>query len=882
MSNNELDGVQDLMRTPDHMLFSTKDLMDDRRSEKNVRTKLSISSGNGVFHEREWIPSLTTGVDWKSLIIPACLPLTTDFLPDHRSLEKDYLDSEYTLIPEDQGADLAERRCYRDEDYHNHLPLSTLQVFQEFICQRLQQGFQIISVSNVHVAGSIDSNMSASSIGTPLLEQKGLKLNMSSSSLGSLSKSSPLLRLNSTPNSSTVQQNAQIPLCLEKSYTLSIGHMFHKVEMDNFAIKVKISRPRHPHQVIKIHYCYQFRAPENDNYGVSWVDFSNEKVENYNWNYLDNYICLRGDEEEYELRENLKFWRLRLLLLPSMQSQTKQILESISTNRTDFRCDIYNTITLGEKLKLQEGFLKFFEIINRIRRQAMISKKGLVAPKDLGLSNRPNDSIGRRYSSGVSLLSLRSAGSVGAGGSAFPNALNEPNFRDRLSSSVLHDRPKGKTLLKERTRDELDPVGWPIPPDADSNRTTAPESPNSSGGVESAVPIKRLSATHLPSLLEAIKGQPNGLHFLPQQGTWPPQTFISADAVNWALENVEGITQETHAAALYQRLLDARLICHASGDFAYPFKFGFYLYFVVNRNVRYSDERVDLEIYKREWFEVELSPCRYHSDPSMAGKPLPPPVEPPPAKHPLLTLKNPLSSLRNSNLSVQRLIEPNVNKQMFKGTSYYKSMLDIDSGIKSGRAEWVHIRYQQLYDPAQAFEIVLEWMVATSNQISDIVQGWARKAGLTGLHLVPIPSDPFALPFSSKSDPLRSPIYVPLNFECLPATATEQLLRSDIQLLDFRVEILTRYGFLPFLGALKENQKQYVHVSGSIFVLIPIAGSKTKLKKENSRNQPLVDECSTPHEVYISRHFSGLKQNKKGIESVRVSAIQFRRAIINN
>ena len=131
------------------------------------------------------------------------------------------------------------------------------------------------------------------------------------------------------------------------------------------------------------------------------------------------------------------------------------------------------------------------------------------------------------------------------------------------------------------------------------------------------------------------------------------------------------------------------------------------------------------------------------------------------------------------------------------------------------------------------------------------MQGWARKAGMTGLHLVPIPSDPFAIPFSSKSDPLRSPIYVPLNFECLPNLATEELLNSESRLLEFRIAILTRFGFLPFLGGFKENQKQYVHVSGSIFVLIPNSNLKEKLKKENSRNSQHVSGFSINYSIKI-------------------------------
>lgn len=44
---------------------------------------------------------------------------------------------------------------------------------------------------------------------------------------------------------------------------------------------------------------------------------------------------------------------------------------------------------------------------------------------------------------------------------------------------------------------------------------------------------------------------------------------------------------------------------------------------------------------------------------------------------------------------------------------------------------------------------------------------WQRKAQACGLHLFPVPSDPFALPYSCNSDPLRGPILVPLSVSCL-------------------------------------------------------------------------------------------------------------------
>jgi hypothetical protein len=59
------------------------------------------SSGDGITllwgatGEQEWTPALQTGVDWKSLTIPACLPITTDYFPDERSLQVRELNIKY-------------------------------------------------------------------------------------------------------------------------------------------------------------------------------------------------------------------------------------------------------------------------------------------------------------------------------------------------------------------------------------------------------------------------------------------------------------------------------------------------------------------------------------------------------------------------------------------------------------------------------------------------------------------------------------------------------------------------------------------------------------------------------------------------------------------
>lgn len=95
--------------------------------------------------------------------MPACLPITTDFLPDKRTLIQDYVTSAYTLLPEEQ---MDYSRCYRgEEDKKNHDSLSTQQVYNEFICQRLQQGFQIILIPQIMQQNDDDHKEYALSIG---------------------------------------------------------------------------------------------------------------------------------------------------------------------------------------------------------------------------------------------------------------------------------------------------------------------------------------------------------------------------------------------------------------------------------------------------------------------------------------------------------------------------------------------------------------------------------------------------------------------------------------------------------------------------------------------------------------------------------------------
>lgn len=122
---------------------------------------------------------------------------------------------------------------------------------------------------------------------------------------------------------------------------------------------------RHPYPTINIHYRYRFRAPYSENYEISSVEFSTEKLENFNWNYLDHYICTHG-EGDFELTESLKYMRFRIFVLPASVAGTKKILEGSSN------CDVYGDT--DEDHQPAEDFLKFLEVLNKIRRPVSSKK----------------------------------------------------------------------------------------------------------------------------------------------------------------------------------------------------------------------------------------------------------------------------------------------------------------------------------------------------------------------------------------------------------------------------------------------------------------------------------------------------------------------------
>ncbi|XP_076220705.1 GATOR complex protein Iml1 isoform X7 [Nomia melanderi] len=783
----------------EHTEISSTNQFQDHIKNKPQKLNLSLSSsdkggnpisstGNksltllwGATGEQEWTPALTTaiiGVDWKSLTIPACLPITTDYFPDKRSLQNDYVVSDYNLLPDDVNTDFAQQRAIYKK------PLTTAEVFKELVSQRLAQGFQLIILPTNN---KNQSNTPGSAV----------------------------------PAISSVMRGRQTESEPKEEYLLSIGRIFHKISLFDNSITVTRYRPRHPYPPFNIHYRYRFHAPHHDTYEVSWVSFTTEKLENYNWNYLDHYICTRG-HTDFALVEALKYWRFRVFLLPLHNSVNRKFVDGSS------RCDIYTPLTTSEQVSLMDGFLRFIELWpNKIR--------------------RPNSNKNWERHVVNTAATARTC-------------LDTPRHVPNRSGSKIMDRGR------------ISPASEAVLPLSLEQQQDHFESNEDSTNMEM---MKIKSTAPNNEILEAMKHSQSGVGFLTQHPSLPSQTFVSADAVQWLNNHIEGGVTVDGAINIMNGMIQDKLICHASGDFSKPFILGFYLYHVVQdkENQRATDcfsPTGDLQSFENEWVEVEIKAPKSWCEPTSIGAF---PTMSSPINIPCCDTvdeSNVPSFLKDDLDLIDYTHDPE-----WRAPPYKHTHLDIDINNKSDRIEWGHLRYQSIYKVDHSYELVVQWVASSGSIVADLIFVWQRKAQMCGIHMVPIPSDLLALPFTLKSDPLRGPIFIPLNTECL--MTNKQPLFEEFReetcaqrLFLFQEAIVQRFGFIPCLIESTENDHQYVHMTGNAFILIP-STTNTRFRPRTSTNvvrrntgqkgYPVHPDQPSPHEAYITRHVSGKNKN---------------------
>ncbi|XP_075160059.1 GATOR complex protein Iml1 isoform X3 [Haematobia irritans] len=743
---------------------------DNARKNLKPIVETETTVGNMFESEADGKGKIIIGVDWKSLTIPACLPITTDYFPDKRSLHNDYVISDYTLLPDDVNLDYANSRAiYRK-------PLSTEEVCTEIVSQRLAQGFQLIVIED------------KTSNGAPA----------QAPCCGGLKQQRPTSVLHMKPFDDVT-----------KEYLLSIGRIFHKITLSGSVITVTGYRPRHPYPPINVDYRYRFHAPQHETYEISGVNFTTEKLENFNWNFMDHYICTRGDTD-YPLMENLKYWRFRMYLLPKENKAINKIMEQKCQN-----CDVFVESPMENSKQQIEDFMRFMEVhINKLKR-----RKTRDSPTAQSHLTR------RRHS--TSIISRPP-----------PNqGLTNSPFRERVGSNRLPEKRPSCIRPSVIKPERVGAGGRIIHPAADA--AAAAMNANDSTQHEDcddnlAVEVKLRPNATLNEIFDAMKNPIYGVAFLSQTQSLPSYTFVSFDALVWLKTNLENNAR--NPLEILEQMRKEKMICHASGDFNKPIIPGFYLYYIAQQDKNskdYSPPLNDLSAFENEWMEIELLGCSnlWLDEPSLPRIP----------------------NFLKDVPSPQSWTDCCKNKKIYR-----HSHLEIDVNQKSERMEWGHVKYHTVMQSGFAFEIVVQWVTSSGPIVWDLINGWIRKANQCNFQLVPVPADPMAEPFTEKSDPLRGPIFIPLATDVLNRgeglfEEFSEETRADRMLL-FQENILARFGFLPCVVEKKfsfnkevPKEYQYVHCSGNMFALIRCSKNTNYQIDSPSRQEANVTRCVYGH-----------------------------------
>uniref|UniRef100_A0A673GX11 DEP domain-containing protein 5-like n=1 Tax=Sinocyclocheilus rhinocerous TaxID=307959 RepID=A0A673GX11_9TELE len=760
------------------------------------------------------VPSFccTVGVDWKSLTTPACLPLTTDYFPDRQTLQNDYTEGCYDLLPH---TDL-ERRD--DES-----PVMTAhQVFEEFICQRLMQGYQIIVQSNRKPQPAIAPPLSSS----PLYSR------------GLVSRRKPEEE--------------------ESVYWLSMGRTFHKVCLKDKIITVTRYLPKYPYESTQIQYSYNLCPPHADAHFLPfWVEFSHERLEEYKWNYLDQYICSAGSED-FRQRAVPGEWRMGRVTGTCMGREWGQGgMASLA-----LATGIEPLIRKGATIKgLQvTGALSSY---NPEPIAPPVGKKGTSALSALLELDQTQKSLEEQQLAaqhgGKSCGPFSEAASVALTTTYVDSPRKDAAFildfiRSPRSSYICHSQLPAEQVSANHIEGGLLDKGGNQPTSATSQATgdPTPGTGAETGGQSGSSGLSLSSSSTLMEILEAIKHPTTGVQLLPEQRGLPPNCFVSAEVVHWLVSTVENVATQGIAVEIMQKMLDEGLITHASGDAMRTFVYGFYLYRIVEKdnekgpttqlppagaNVWSAAALEDFALFQRKWFEVafvmeERRPCDL-----------------PAFLLPWLPSRPASYASRHSSFS-----------RSFGGRSQAAALLaatvpeqktvtlDVDVNNRSDRTEWCSCYYHGNFSLNAAFEIKLHWMAVTAAVLFEMVQGWHRKAASCGFLLVPVLEVPFALSSYLYGDPLRAQLFIPLNIQCLLKESCDNLFEGfepetyweRMQL--FQEAILSRFGFVQdkFSASAfnfpSENKPQYIHVTGTVFLQLPYSKRKYSSGQRRRRN----------------------------------------------
>lgn len=216
-------------------------------------------------------------VKWRSMTTPACLPLTTIYVPSEADLKKQWQEYPYQISI---SADTASFLVKRASSTH-----PALAVLREMTSQRLAQGFQfIVPTVRMKADGSTTANTT-----TP--KHFRLREPWELFQPGNLASGNPIF--------------------------LSMTNQIHRISYDRSSNCINVKRyvRRTDYDTSAIDYACCIWSRNLPGYQTVHSKFQYPDFGAYNWTYLDALIAGYNDDEEFG--SATKYWRTRFVVVPS-------------------------------------------------------------------------------------------------------------------------------------------------------------------------------------------------------------------------------------------------------------------------------------------------------------------------------------------------------------------------------------------------------------------------------------------------------------------------------------------------------------------------------------------------------------------------------------
>lgn len=216
-------------------------------------------------------------VKWRSMTTPACLPLTTIYLPTESDLQKQWQEYPYQIsISSDTSSFLVKRAS------STHPALAVL---REMTSQRLAQGFQFIVPAGKSGSDGLDSSMNGTENEFRLREPWELF------QPGNLASGNPVF--------------------------LSMTNQIHRISYDRGTNSINVKRfvRKTEYDTSPLNYACCIWSRNLPGYQTVQSSFHYPDSGAYNWTFLDGLIAGYSDDEEFG--SATKYWRTRFVVVPS-------------------------------------------------------------------------------------------------------------------------------------------------------------------------------------------------------------------------------------------------------------------------------------------------------------------------------------------------------------------------------------------------------------------------------------------------------------------------------------------------------------------------------------------------------------------------------------